>query len=458
MSVALYDSFLYGSLFSDPDTVKLFSDSERVQAMLSVESALAEVQGDLRIIPSQAADEIVCATRTLKPDFDALQSGTEQAGFPIIALTSQLKSAVSQETAHYIHWGATTQDIMDTALILQLKEGLTLFERSLDRVIEHLGNLADLHRNTLMAGRTHSQQALPITFGYKVAGWLAPLLRHRMRLTEMRPRLCVVQFGGAAGTLAALGEQGMEVMEHLAKKLTLELPLVPWHSQRDAFAELANWLSLITGSLGKLAQDVILLSQSEINEIRESSHSDRGGSSTMPQKSNPILSEMIVACARMNATLLSNMHHALIAEQERATHGWQLEWLTLPQMFSCTGAALNHANKVAESLVINDQQMQFNLDRANGLLLAEAATFALSEFLPRSEAQRLVKSACLETAENGRHLMDILAEQSKINEIDWQAMKNPAQYLGMCSVFVDRVLDSLSKSRPNKCKGSETES
>ncbi len=439
MTIGLHDSALYGPLFAERVVAESFSDAGRLRAMLAVEAALARVQGRLGIIPREAAEAIDRVAGELNPDPAALAEGTEQAGVPVVALVAALRDAVGGSAAAHVHWGATTQDIMDTALVVQLRQVLDHLDSRLEALNERLAGLTETHRGTLMAARTHSQQALPTTFGLKTAGWLLPLVRHRQRLAELRPRLLAVQFGGAAGTLAALGERGIEVMEALARELDLAAPALSWHTQRDTLAELAGWLSLLSGSLGKLGQDVILLAQTEVGELRESGAGGRGGSSTMPQKSNPILSELLITAARLNASLLSAMHQALIAEHERATHGWQLEWLSLPQMLVNTGAALYHARFIADNLVVEAGRMRANLEASNGLLLAEAATFALAEHMPRPEAQQRVKQACREVVAGGRHLMDVLAEHTDAS-IDWQALKDPARYLGATDILIDRAL------------------
>ena len=311
MAFSPADSRLFGPLFSDPELAALFSDEAYITRLLEVEVALAIAQEHLGVIPDGTAAQIQKAATVLAIDWNQLRQETQRDGFPIIGLLQQLRSGLGQ-AASYVHWGATTQDIMDTALVLQLREALGLLEAKLRQVVANLSGLAQAHRHTLMAGRTHSQQALPIPFGLKVAGWLAPLVRHLQRLRELRPRLLVVQLGGAAGTLASLGEIGLQVSEELAKELELRGSPIPWHTGRDALAELASWLSLISGSLAKMAQDIILLAQTEVGEVRESDDLARGGSSTMPQKSNPVLSELVIAAARTNAALLSAMHQALV--------------------------------------------------------------------------------------------------------------------------------------------------
>jgi 3-carboxy-cis,cis-muconate cycloisomerase len=376
-----------------------------------------------------------------------IASGVESAGIPVVALVQQLRAAAGA-SGRYLHWGATTQDIMDTGLVLRLRRVLAHLEAGLTGVIGRCCTLAQAHRSTLMAARTRSQQALPTTFGLKVAGWLMPLVRHHERLVQLRPRLMLVQFGGAAGTLAALGDRGPAVAKALADELGLGAPVGPWHVQRDAFAELAGWLSLVSGGLGKIGQDVALLAQSEVAELREGGHG-RGASSTMPQKANPVSSEALITAARMNATLLASMHHALLQEHERGAAAWQLEWLTLPQMASLTGAALRHAAILLAGIEVRSERMRANMDASNGLLLAEAAAFALVRVMPLEQAQALVKEACRAAEASGRHLVDVLRERSDA-AIDWHALRDPANYLGAADTLIDRAIAAaapLSKLR-----------
>jgi 3-carboxy-cis,cis-muconate cycloisomerase len=259
----------------------------------------------------------------------------------------------------------------------------------------------------------------------------------------MKPRLLVVQFGGAAGTLAVLGERGTAVQKALAAELNLNVPAMPWHTQRDNMAEFASWLSLVSGSLAKMAQDIILLAQSEVGEVQESADSSRGGSSTMPQKRNPITSELSIAAARTNASLLSAMHQAQIQEHERATHGWQMEWLALPQMVGLTAVALNKSRLVSQNLVVNEARMRENVAASNGLMMAEAVTFALTPtYMGRSEAKQLVREACLKAIEEDRHLVDILQEQTGF-PLDWETLRDESAYFGVAETYIDNVLDSL---------------
>jgi 3-carboxy-cis,cis-muconate cycloisomerase len=437
------DSYLFSPLFNDAEVAEQFSDTQLVRAMLAVESALAIVEGRLGVIPAEAAGQIVNVAARMEADFDRLRSEVEKSGVPVIDLVRQLREQIGGDAADYVHWGATSQDILDTAKVLQIRNALEVLESRLESVIRNLARLAGKHRHTLMAGRTHSQQALPVTFGFKAAGWLAPLIRHRERLAELRPRMLVIQLGGAVGTLAALGTSGIQVQADLAEELKLNQSQIPWHTQRDNMAELAGWLSMLTGSLAKMAQDIILLAQSEVGELSESDDASRGGSSTMPQKNNPIVSELIITAARTNASLLASMHQAQIQEHERGTHGWQMEWLVLPQMFILTAAALNKALSLSQNLVVDEARMRENIAASYGLMLAEAASYALvGASMSKASANQLVKEACQVAVQEGRHLIDVLKEKTDA-PVDWDAIREESAYLGSTDVFINRVLQAV---------------
>ena len=448
MAFSPTNSKLFGGLFSDPELEQLFSDEQFVEYLIDVELALAEVQGAMGVIPEQAAQEISQVRESLQVDFDALQIETERAGFPVKELVRQLRQAVNSDVAQYLHWGATTQDIMDTALVLQLNKASGILTDKLNLVIANLVELIKRHRSTLMIGRTHGQQALPITFGLKLAGWLMPLMRHTQRLKELESRVFVVQYGGAAGTLAASGPSGPEVSTSLAKRLNLYEALLPWHTQRDSLVEFASWLSMVSGSLAKMAQDIILLAQNEVGEMRETPDSSRGSSSTMPQKRNPVISELVIAVARSNAASLSAMHNALIQEHERATHGLQLEWLHLPQMVALTGTALNKALYLSEHLQVNKNQMQKNVSQSKGLILAEAAEYALREHMEPADAKTLVTRAVHLALVSDSHLIDELANETSM-PIDWAKLKDEASYLGANELLINRVLIEAERITKN---------
>jgi 3-carboxy-cis,cis-muconate cycloisomerase len=435
MAASPLDSDVFRGLFSDPEIARHFDDAAEVQAMLRVEGALARVQGRLGVIPGAEAERISSAASRAEIDPRSLAAGTEAAGVPVGALVRRLGEVVGERAAAFVHFGATSQDVVDTGLVLRLRPVVERLDSGLAELVGRLAALADGHRATVMAARTRGQQAVPTTFGLKAAGWLAPLARHRRRLAELSPRLLVLQFGGAAGTLAALGSRGIAVMEALADELGLAAPAAPWHSQRDSLAEFAGWLSLVTGALGKMGQDAMLLAQTEVAEIGVAG----GGSSTMPQKANPIAAEVLVAAARMNAGLLASVHQALVHDHERGGAGWQLEWLALPQMACLAGGALRHARGLADGLDVRADRMRLNVEASNGAILAEAAAFALAAHVPRREAEALVAAACREAAETGTHLMDVLNARTRA-PIDWRPLKDPSAYLGAADALIDRAL------------------
>jgi 3-carboxy-cis,cis-muconate cycloisomerase len=316
----------------------------------------------------------------------------------------------------------------------------------LAELIDALAGLADAHRGTVAVARTRFQQAVPTTFGLKAAGWLAPLPRHRQRLAELKTRLLVVQFGGAAGNLSALGSRGVEVMEALARELGLGCPPLPWHNQRDTLAELASWLALVTGSLGKLGLDVLLLAQNEVGEVREA---QGGGSSTMPQKSNPVRAEALVALARRNATLVGGMHQATLHAQERDGAAWQLEWAILPAMVETAAAALSHARELARTLVVDAARMRAVLDAARGLPLAEAVSFALAGHLPRAEAQELVKQASRDALASDTDLIETVAALTGA-PVDWRELRAAAERPACADALIDRVLGEAAGGVPRQ--------
>jgi 3-carboxy-cis,cis-muconate cycloisomerase len=436
------DSQLYGESFRNARVAALFTDAHHVKTMLEVEVALARVQANLGMIPKDAALEIEQAAQSLEVDFVQLRAGIANDGFPVIELVRQLRAKVSSTAADFVHFGATTQDILDTANAMRIRDALEVVCDLLETVIVQLAQIARTHRSTIMAGRTHTQQAMPITFGFKVAGWLAPLLRHHERLREIEPRVNAVQLGGAVGTLAALGDHGIEVQRLLGVKWQLSRPLMPWHTQRDNIAELAGWLALVTSSLGKIAQDILLLAQSEIAEVRESNDANRGGSSTMPQKSNPITSELILTIARLNATLLPALHHANLHEHERGTHGMQLEWLTLAQMIGLTSGALEKSVLLTENMVVNESRMLENVQASHGLMMAEALSFALAQHMPKSEAKKWSADLARESLETKRNLIELA--RAKISApIDWDLLQE-SKYLGSSEAIIDRVLEAAS--------------
>jgi 3-carboxy-cis,cis-muconate cycloisomerase len=437
------DGPILGVLYGSEAMRAVFEEHAYFQRMLDVEAALARVQARLGIIPADAAPAISEAARYENLDPAELAASARNVGYPVVGLVAGLSRAAGKAGA-WTHWGATTQDIMDTATVLQVRDGLTLVRAELLALLRALTAQADRHRDTVMAGRTHLQQALPISFGLKCAVWASPLLGHLQRLDQLRPRVAQVEFAGAAGTLASLGAQGIAVMKGLAAELGLAAPTAPWHVCREALAETVAFLGLVSGTLAKLATDIILLCQTEVGEVAEPYVAGRGSSSTMPQKRNPIASEYILAAARGTQALVPLMLGAMAQDHERATGPWQAEALALPQAFVLTHGALLQARAIAEGMVVDAARMRRNLDLTHGLIVAEAVMMGLAPFLGRGEAHHVVKHACDAALAEGIALADALAREPAVAEkLDRGAiaqLTDPARYLGSANAFIDRVL------------------
>jgi 3-carboxy-cis,cis-muconate cycloisomerase len=444
MTVNPADSELYGGLYGTAEMRTLFGERQFVQAMLYVEAALARAEARLGIIPQEAATAITAAARVDNLDLAELGRATRTVGYPVVALVKGLGRAAGPAAAGWVHWGATTQDIMDTAQMLQVRGGLALIEEDLRRLVRALAARARRHRDDVMAGRTHLQHALPITFGYKCAVWLAPFLDHLERLAALRRRIETVEFAGAVGTLASLGDKGRAVVEALAAELGLAVPDAPWHATRERFAEAASFLALVAGSLGKIATDVILLGQSEVSEVAEPHEAGRGGSSTMPQKRNPIASEYILAAMRTVHALVPVMFGALPGDHERSTGPWQSELLALPQIFTLTAGALAQGCVIAEGMTVDTQRMRQNLDATQGLILAEAVMMALAPRMGRDVAHDVLQEASSRALAERRHLADVLADEPRVTaHLDRAAIERilaPENYLGDAHGVVDRVV------------------
>lgn len=447
MAATIIDSQILGNLFSTEAMRAVFSDERRTAKYLEVEGALARVQARLGLIPERAAEEIQRNCRIERIDLERLRRETERAGSPIIAVVQQLVGLCADGLGEYCHWGATTQDITDTATILQLREALDLVEADLAAVSAALAGLARRHRDTPMIGRTNLQQAVPVTFGYKMAGLLGAVERHRRRLAELRPRLLVGEFAGAAGTLASLGEGGLETQALLMAELGLGQPDIAWHTVRDGIAEAGCFLGLVGGTLGKLAVDVKLMMQTEVAEVFEPFAHGRGASSTMPQKRNPVSCIYIHACAAAARQQVASLLEAMVAEHERSAGPWQIEWVALPEIFCLTAGALAHARFLLSGLEVDEGRMRANLDLTNGLVAAEAVMMGLAPHLGRERAHDLVYDLCRKAIAEGRPLLDLLAEDAEIGRhIDRAGLArlcDPARYLGLAGEMVDRVLARL---------------
>ena len=444
MAINPADSAVFGTLYGDDAMRAVWDERAFFQRMLDVEAALARVQARLGIIPADAADAITTAATVYNLDTAELAASVRTVGYPVIGVVKGLSRAAGPEAARWTHWGATTQDILDTAVVLQLRDGLALVRAELVAITTALAIQAEAHRNTVMAGRTHLQHALPTTFGLKVATWLMPLPDHLERLDQLLPRALRVQFGGAAGTLASLGDKGLAVMAGLAAELGLYEPPGPWHVVRDGMAEAVSLLGLICGSLAKIATDLILLCQTEVGEVSEPYIAGRGGSSTMPQKRNPIASEYVLAAQRGVQALVPLMLNAMADDHERGTGPWQAELLALPQAFVLTAGALMHTRTIAEGMVVDPARMQKNLAITNGGIMAEAIMMGLAPTLGRETAHHAVKHAIDRVADTGMTLEDALMMEAEVNAAlsrdDIVRLADPAAYLGASGSFIDRIL------------------
>ncbi|HEX7044069.1 MAG TPA: 3-carboxy-cis,cis-muconate cycloisomerase [Burkholderiales bacterium] len=435
----------------------VFSDHGRLQAMLDFEAALARAEAAVGVVPETAAAAIAAQCGAELYDIDALAARAAAAGNLAIPLVQELTARVAQrdaQAAGFVHWGATSQDVIDTGLVLQLRAACDLIEADVEALAAALARLAAAHARTPLAARTLLQHALPTTFGLKLAGWLDALERDRARLRAARGRMLVLQFGGAAGTLAALGEHGPAVAAALARELGLACPALPWHTHRDRLAEAATTLGLLAGTLGKIGRDVTLLMQTEVAEALEPSAPGRGGSSTLPHKRNPVGSLVAAAAALRVPHLVATMLAAMVQEHERAAGAWHAEWEVLPEICALTAGAAAQLRQVIEGLEIDPARMRANLEQTRGLIMAEAVTMALARTLGRDAAHRLVEAASRRAAAEGRHLRDVLAADAEaarhLAAADLDRLFDPSSYIGSAEQMVERVLGEWSDAGGRK--------
>ena len=448
MSATVIDSAIFGNIFSTAAMRAVWSDESRTRKYLEIEAALARVQARLGIIPAAAAAEIVANCVFEKIDMARLRAQTERIGYPVLGVVSQLNALCRDGLGEYCHWGATTQDITDTATVLQIRDGLDLIAADLTAIAAALAGLARRHRDTPMIGRSNLQQAVPVTFGFKMASLLAAVERHRARLAELRPRVLMGEFAGAAGTLAAIAEGAMATQAGLMAELGLAQPVIAWHTVRDTIAEVGCFLGLVGGTLGKLALDVRLMMQTEVAEVQEPFAHGRGSSSTMPQKRNPISSCYIHAAISVVRQHAASLLDAMVADHERSTGPWEIEWIVLPEAFCLLAGALHQARGVLEGLEVDAARMRANLDLTQGLVMSEAVMMGLAPHLGRERAHDLVYDICREAIRQSRNLADLLAENAEISRhldrAQLAALCDPANYLGQSGVMVDRVLAAVA--------------
>ena len=447
MAASIIDSSIFQGIFTTDAMREVWSDENRTAKYVEIERALAIVQGRLGMIPKEAADEIVSHCRIDKIDMARLRQQTERIGYPILGVVTQINQLCRDKLGEFVHWGATTQDITDTATVLQIREALQLVDDELAAIARAMAKLAKDHRLTPVIGRSNLQQAIPVTFGYKMAGLLSAILRHRERLAQLKERVLVGEFAGAAGTLASLEKGAMETQAGLCAELGLKQPLIAWHTIRDNIAETGALLGLIGGTLGKLSMDVKLMMQTEVGEVFEPYHHGRGSSSTMPQKRNPIASCYIHAAISVVRQHSAALMDAMVADHERSTGPWEIEWIVLPEAFCLIAGALKQSRSIVEGLEIDAAAMMRNIEMTGGLVMSEAVMMGLGPYIGREYAHDLVYDLCRESLAKKTPLIELLAAHPQIKphvgRAELQRMLDPANYLGQSGAMVDRVLEMM---------------
>lgn len=442
-------SQLYASLFYQQDVTEIFSDRALVKYMIETEVALAQAQAAVGVIPQSAADIITFATQDAveKIDFQSLAIATGLAGNIAIPFVKQLTSIVKQvdeEASRYVHWGATSQDILDTACVLQSRDALVIVELLLNQCYQAALQQVQRYRHQVMMGRTWLQQALPITLGHKLARWASAFKRDLNRLQLMKSRVLTAQLGGAVGSLASLQNQGTSVTQTFAKTLNLTHAACTWHGERDRIVEIASVLGLITGNTGKMARDWSLMMQTEVAEVFEPTAQGRGGSSTMPHKRNPVAAASVLAAANRVPALMSSMYQSMVQEHERSLGSWHAEWLALPEIFQLTAGALERTLDVLKGMDVNAENMRANIECTQGLIMAEAVMMALAPHLGRLNAHHVVEAACKKAVAEQKHLKDIMAETAEVTALfdakQLEAIFKPESYLGNIQDQIDAVL------------------
>ncbi|MCW1938414.1 3-carboxy-cis,cis-muconate cycloisomerase [Pseudomonas sp. MDMC_285] len=446
-SVARVSNQLFDAYFTAPAMRAIFCDAGRVQGMLDFEAALARAEARVGLIPAEAVAPIAAACKAELYDYPALAQAIATAGnsaIPLVKALGKRIAATDPEAERYVHLGATSQDAMDSGLVLQLRAAIGLLESDLAQLADALAAQAERHIDTPLAGRTWLQQATPVTLGMKLAGVLGAVTRHRQRLSELKPRLLSLQFGGASGSLAALGEAGWSVSDALAQELDLTLPEQPWHTQRDRLVEFASLLGMIAGSLGKMGRDLSLLMQTEAGEVFEPSAPGKGGSSTMPHKRNPVSAAVLIGAATRAPGLVATMFSAMPQEHERSLGLWHAEWDTLPELCCLVSGALQQALLVVPGLEVDAARMRSNLELTQGLVLAEAVSIALAQKIGRDAAHHLIEQCCKQAVREGVHLRAVLGANAEVSvqlsaaELD--RLLDAAHYLGQARRWVERTV------------------
>lgn len=446
MNSHIIDSSLFCDQFSTKEMREVFSDRNMVKKWIKVEVALAIVQSELGIIPKEAAIEIENKGQVELFDFEKIKQGIDFTWHPIVPFLREYKSHCKNDYGEYLHWGITTQDVMDTGIVLQIKEAIPIIERDLIEIRNILISKSKKHSNTVMAGRTHGQHALPITFGYKTAVWLSEINRHLDRLKEMKNRVLTGNIGGAVGTLASIGEKGLEMQKRVNEKLGLRNPDIAWHVSRDRFAEVTFFLGILGGTFGKIANEIIQLQKTEILEIEEPFVHGRIGSSTMPQKRNPMASEAIAGICRLLRTQSSLGIEAMVQEHERDMGPWQAEWEFIPEMFLLASSVLHHMKWILKDLHVYPENMLENLKKSDGLIMSESIMMSLGEKIGRQKAHDVVYELAMKAYSEKRPFKEVLLESDEItryfSEEDIDSLLDPLSYTGLVNEFINNVIQN----------------
>jgi 3-carboxy-cis,cis-muconate cycloisomerase len=461
---SVHDSNIFGNIFSTRESAIIWSDKIRTQCYLAFEGALAKAQARLGIIPGRAADEIIKFCLDVRNvDFEELRKRTEIVGYPVLGLVEQIVNhvnAIEPGLGEWAHWGATTQDVTDTATVIQLWDTISLYEKALEDIINNLRYLAETHKTSPMAARSNLQQAVPMSFGFKLARLLATFLRHRERLKDVETRITVLEFSGAAGTLATLPPNenypllGLECQRELAKDLNLKVPEIAWHTDRDRIAEYGSLCAMLTSTCAKFALDIKLMMQTEVGEAAEQYQPHRGSSSTMPQKRNPVSCAYITAMSATVRQLSTSLFEAMVEDHERSTGPWEIEWIVLPQISTLTHATLKQTADLLAGLEIHENAMKANLDITKGGIVSEAVMMGLAPHIGRQRAHDLVYDLCRRSQLESRPLLDLLSENEEVSgnlaREELVKLCDPSRYLGYSEVMVQRVLRLAAEPRTGK--------
>lgn len=451
MASHIIDSWLYNKMIPTGEMKEIFNESNYIQKILDVEAAIAWGEGKLGIIPQYAADEICSKARYEYIQLDKVMEGIVKSEHPLIPIIKVLESVCEKDAGQYLHWGTTTQDILDTTVVLQIKEGRNIIYRDINRLLDILTEIALKYRNTLMVGRTNGQQAIPITFGYKAAVWLDEMKRHLDRLEESKERLLVGNISGAVGTYASLGSRGPELEKIVLEKLGLGVPNICWHASRDRFAEYLNILALIASTCGKIANEILNLQRTEINEVEEGFVFGRVGSSTMPHKRNPKTSAWIISLAKLVRNNANLMQQAMEQEHERDISKWRTEWAIIPESNIYLSAVLQLSIKLLGSISVKEIDMLNNLNILRGLLLSERVMYAISEKVGKQNAHELIYEICMKTYEEGADLAELILKNPNTSDLftseEIRNILDPGQYAGLASYIVERVVKATKIGR-----------